>query len=67
MHRLRYLPISASLLLAVAGGAPALAQTQNLPWVQMESMSMSSWPLPAGLPLSLKLRTCPGSRWNRCP
>jgi len=41
MHRLRYLPISASLLLAVAGGAPALAQTQNLPWVQMESMSMS--------------------------
>src|SRR4030081_1582340 len=41
MHGLRYLPISASLLLAVAGGAPALAQTQNLPWVQMESMSMS--------------------------
>src|SRR5436305_6113858 len=41
MLRLRYLPISASLLLAVAGGAPALAQTQNLPWVQMESMSMS--------------------------
>ena len=39
MHSFKYLPIPASLLLVLAGGAPASAQTQTGPWVQMESMS----------------------------
>ncbi len=39
MHSFKYLPISASLLLGLASGAAALAQTWNGPWVEMESMS----------------------------
>lgn len=37
MQPFKYLPAFASLL-AIAGAAPAIAQTQNLPWVQMETM-----------------------------
>jgi hypothetical protein len=35
MQPFKYLPVVAVSLLAIAGGAPAIAQTQNLPWVQM--------------------------------
>jgi hypothetical protein len=42
MQPLKYLPVVAVSLLAIAGGAPAIAQTQNLPWVQMETMSVNA-------------------------
>jgi hypothetical protein len=41
MQPFKYLPAFASLL-AIAGAAPAIAQTQNLPWVQMETMSVNA-------------------------
>src|SRR5947208_8800594 len=41
MQPFKYLPVVAVSLLAIAGGAPAIAQTQNLPWVQMESTSVN--------------------------
>jgi outer membrane protein OmpA-like peptidoglycan-associated protein len=42
MQPFKYLPVVAVSLLAIAGGAPAIAQTQNLPWVQMETMSVNA-------------------------
>jgi outer membrane protein OmpA-like peptidoglycan-associated protein len=42
MRSFKYVPICVSLLVALAaGGHSAVAQTQNLPWVQMESMSFN--------------------------
>jgi len=42
MQPFKYLSVVAVSLLAIAGGAPAIAQTQNLPWVQMETMSVNA-------------------------
>jgi outer membrane protein OmpA-like peptidoglycan-associated protein len=42
MQPFKYVPVVAVSLLAIAGGAPAIAQTQNLPWVQMETMSVNA-------------------------
>jgi hypothetical protein len=41
MRALRYLPVSASLLLGLVGAGPAIAQTPNVPWVQMQSTSIN--------------------------
>ncbi len=42
MQSMKCVPICASLLVALVGGAhSAIAQTQNLPWIQMESMSFN--------------------------
>src|SRR3981189_1232560 len=42
MQSMKCVPICASLLVALVGGAhSAIAQPQNLPWIQMESMSFN--------------------------
>ncbi len=41
MRSSKYVLLSAVLLLAVASGSPAVAQTPNFPWVQIESTSVN--------------------------
>jgi len=41
MHASRYFPVSASLALALSAAAPAFAQTDSQPWVEMESTSFN--------------------------
>jgi len=41
MRLVKLLPMSASVILAVAGGASAFAQQPNYPWVEMDTTSVS--------------------------
>jgi outer membrane protein OmpA-like peptidoglycan-associated protein len=41
MHSFKYAPISAALVLTLAAAGPAVAQTPNFPWVQIESTSVN--------------------------
>jgi len=40
MHPSKYVAMPVSLLLALAAGSPAIAQSQNMPWVEMETTSV---------------------------
>lgn len=40
MSSSKYLAVSASVMLAIAVASPAVAQSDNMPWVQMESTSV---------------------------
>ena len=41
MRSVKFLPLAAGLAFAIASNTAALAQAQNGPWVQMESMSFN--------------------------
>jgi outer membrane protein OmpA-like peptidoglycan-associated protein len=42
MNASKYMPIATALLLALASGGPALAETPNFPWVEIESTSVNA-------------------------